>query len=244
MDWRLGFALWLAGLPGVVALTGYLLQSPPLDLPSAPPPWVIALASGLQSVLLLSIAAFGGTKMASGLGLQAPLLSSLLKRKPVRDLIHPRIAPAIAGSVLGLVILLVYSEMLPGEVRELQQQKALPLALRVLYGGVTEEILIRWGLMTGLAWLIWRICSGQPSVLPAWIAWAAIAISALVFGLAHLPAVHALLGEPGAQLVGLILALNVVFGVLAGYLFWRWGLETAIFVHVFAHIGFAVIAGG
>ncbi len=242
MDWRLGFALWLVGLPGVVALTGYLLQSPPLDVPSAPPPWVIALASGLQSVLLLSIAAFGGTKLASGPGLQAPLLSSMLKRKPVRDLIRPRIAPAIAGSVLGVLILFVYSVMLPGEIRELQQQKALPLAVRVLYGGFTEEILLRWGLMTGLAWLLWRICSGQTGVLPTWIAWMAIVISALVFGLAHLPAAHALLGEAGAELVGLVLASNAAFGVLAGYLFWRWGLETAIFVHAFAHIGFVVIA--
>lgn len=243
MDWRLGFALWLVGLPGVAALTVYLLQSPPLAMPSAPAPWVIALASGLQSVLLLSIAAFGGTKLAPGPGFQAPLLSSLLQRKPVRDLVPPRIAPAIAGSVLGVAILLVYSGMLPAELRELQQQKALPLAVRVLYGGFTEEILLRWGLMTGLAWLIWRICGGQPGVLPAWIAWVAIAISALVFGLAHLPAAHALLGEAGAQLVGLVLASNAAFGVLAGYLFWRWGLETAIFVHVFAHVGFAVIAG-
>jgi membrane protease YdiL (CAAX protease family) len=33
-----------------------------------------------------------------------------------------------------------------------------------------------------------------------------------------------------------VLAGNTVFGIVAGYLYWRWGLETAILAHAGAHV--------
>jgi hypothetical protein len=232
--------LWLIGLPGILALTGVLVQSPRPDDPLAPPWWVIALASSLQSVLLLMAAVFAGTRLAPRIGLQAPLLSAVLAREPALRLMQSRLWPAIAGAAVGASILLLHASLLPPALREWQQQNALPLIVRVLYGGFTEEILVRWGLMTSLAWLVWRTGKGEDGVLAPWMAWTAIAISAIVFGIAHLPAARALLGEPGMQLTGLIVASNTAFGIMAGYLFWRYGLEAAIFAHVFAHIGFAI----
>lgn len=243
MNRRLGFTLWLIGLPGVLLLAAILAQFPRPDVPDLPQWWVIALVSGLQGVLLLSLAVFVGTRLAPRIGLQAPLLSALLARQSVGDLIRPRLLPAVVGAVTGIFILILYSAALTAEMRELQQQRVLPLMVRLLYGGVTEEILLRWGLMTGLAWLLWRVGQGQEGLLSPWMVWTAIVISALVFGVAHLPAVQALLGELDIPLASLIVLSNALFGVMAGVLYWRCGLESAMCAHTLAHLGFWFWAG-
>lgn len=243
MNRRLGFTLWLIGLPGVLLLAAVLAQSPRPNVPGLPHWWVIALVSGLQGVLLLSVAVVVGTRLAPRIGLQAPLLSALLARQPIPDLIRARLLPAVLGAAVGILILILYSAALPAEMRELQQQRALPLMVRLLYGGFTEEILVRWGLMTGIAWLLWRMGRGQEGLLSPWMASTAIVITALVFGVAHLPAAQALLGGLDAPLIGLIVLSNALFGVIAGALYWRYGLESAMCAHVMAHLGFWLWAG-
>jgi hypothetical protein len=57
-----------------------------------------------------------------------------------------------------------------------------PLPTRLLYGGLTEEILTRFGLMTALVWALWRLRS-QPALVPASDYQMAAALAALLFAL-------------------------------------------------------------
>jgi membrane protease YdiL (CAAX protease family) len=54
---------------------------------------------------------------------------------------------------------------------------------RLLYGGITEELLLRWGLMTLLVWAGWRIFERGRGKPPAVYFVGAIIISAIIFGL-------------------------------------------------------------
>jgi membrane protease YdiL (CAAX protease family) len=106
----------------------------------------------------------------------------------------------------------------------------------VLYGGVTEELLLRWGLMTVLVWLTWRFLqrrSGTPQPIYIWLA---IVVSALLFGAGHLPATAMQVGELTGYAVLFVIGVNATFGLLFGYLYWRYGLEAAIIAHVTAHV--------
>jgi hypothetical protein len=70
-------------------------------------------------------------------------------------------------------------------VVELQVWKG---ALASLYGGIVEVTLIRPFLMSVLVWVfgfIWRPTDGKSSATAVWIA---IIVSAVLFGLGHLPA--------------------------------------------------------
>jgi membrane protease YdiL (CAAX protease family) len=120
-------------------------------------------------------------------------------------------------------------------VAQLQDRFAIPIVARVLYGGITEELLLRWGLMTALAWLAWRFLQQRHGPLRAGFAWLAIAVSALVFAAGHLPAAAFLLGAMNVSVVAFVIGVNAAFGVLFGYLFWRHGLESAMIAHALAH---------
>jgi membrane protease YdiL (CAAX protease family) len=106
---------------------------------------------------------------------------------------------------------------------------------KLLYGGVTEEILMRWGLMSALIWLPWRFLqrrNGPPRT--AYVV-GGVVVAALLFGLGHLPAVVAMGAELNPTVVAHILVGNTLPGILFGVLYWRWGLEAAILAHALAH---------
>ena len=97
------------------------------------------------------------------------------------------------------------------------------------YGGISEEILIRFGLMAFVAWLLFAI--GRKREAPsAAVMWTAILVAAIVFGIGHLPAT-ALLAPLTPAVVLRALVLNGVPGIVFGYLFWKRGLEAAMLSH-------------
>jgi len=54
--------------------------------------------------------------------------------------------------------------------------------------------------------------------------------------LGHLPAAFALSPVVNMPLVSYIILGNAAFGLIAGALYWKFGLECAIFSHMLAHV--------
>lgn len=233
---RTSLLLWLLAMPGVVGMAATML--PPLlrTLPDAPPLWLPVGAAILQSALLLAAAAWAGARFAPRVGLASPLLSALIAGNPGSvPLKKPLAAGLLAGIAGGLLLFLTISNA-PPEFASARSDVELGLLWRVLYGGITEEVLLRWGVMSVLAWLAWRMLQGGSGTPRAICFWIAIVISAVFFGVGHLPAVAAQAGSLSASLAGYVIAANSVFGLLFGYLFWRHGLEAAILAHALSHV--------
>ena len=126
--------------------------------------------------------------------------------------------------------------MAPAALQPSDPGSAVPLVVKLLYGGITEELLVRWGVMTLVLWAGWRVLQrGQGRPANALVA-AAVLSSAMLFALGHLPAAQAMAGELTAPVVAFVLVGNAVFGLVAGWLFARHGLEAAIIAHMLAHL--------
>lgn len=109
--------------------------------------------------------------------------------------------------------------------------KRLPaLAFGVLYGGITEEILLRWGLMSLVAWFLTRI-GVQPGVAVA----LGMLVSALIFAVAHLPALAAAV-PLDAPLIARTILINAGAGIVFGMAYARHSLEAAMVAHAVAHV--------
>ena len=223
-----------AGLPGVIAVAWLGLPEILAGKALPVPIWLLSLGSGIQTSLLLAVAAFAGARLAPGVGLQAPALSALAESRAPWGALGKQLVPGLCGGLLGGALLWTISR-LAADVAAPLQGVVLPAIVRILYGGVTEEVLVRWGLMSAMAWVLWRVAQRDRSKPSSWIFWAAIAGSALLFGMAHLPAAFAMAGAPSASLVVYIVGANAAFGLVAGYLFWRHGLEAAMIAHLLAH---------
>jgi hypothetical protein len=240
--------LWLAGMAGALsvllidlsALLANLPATAGLELPFHP--LLIKLLSAGQTTILLSIAIFIGVKLAPLVGLSAPAAEALASGNSFLSALKPQVLPGlIAGSLLGVAILsmwLLFRPILPlvFVARAEKLNSAMPLLTRLLYGGITEELLLRWGLMTLLVWVAWRIFQRGRGTPRAIHAVSAIVISSVVFGIGHLPLASALEVDFTLPIVAFIVLANSLFGLIAGYLYWQKGLEAAIIAHMSTHI--------
>ena len=95
-------------------------------------------------------------------------------------------------------------------------RRELGLAGRLLYGGVYEEVLTRWGLMTLCVWLLSMVVGRNVIAI-----WLGIFISGILFGLAHLPAQYAAGVRKTGLFVTTVLVLNLWVSILFGWLFWQ-----------------------
>lgn len=243
MKWKLAFFMILLALPGVAA-TSWLALPLLVDAATTPVPLeTLQVATAVQGALFVLVAATLGTVLAPKVGMSAPAMSAVVLGGSVFDALRPQLAPGLAGGCIGAAVIITFHMFAPESLAAIQGDEPLPLAVRILYGGITEEILVRWGLMTLLAWTGWRLFQ-RNSVKPSCaIMWTAIVLSALLFGVSHVPSVAQSLPTVSAAIVAYITIGNALFGVVAGYLFWRYGLEAAVTAHILAHILAYILRG-
>jgi hypothetical protein len=109
--------------------------------------------------------------------------------------------------------------------------------MAISYGGITEELTLRYGLMTFLVWVGAKVWT----TLPPGLYFGALLVSAVLFGAGHLPAMATL--TPLTPIVILrTVGLNALLGLAFGWLFWRRGLEHAMVAHIATHLAFWALA--
>lgn len=231
---RLGLALWTAGMIGVVSTLWMSIPLPGnLELPISM--WLLKILGLIQPAILLLLAVWGGVKLAPKVNLHAPAFEAFSRRENYVTALRPQIAPGLTIGILSGFMLVLTSFLTPAVLAGAEEFFDPPLVVRLLYGGITEEILVRWGLMTFLLWGLWRLFGHSTEKPAAVIVWFSIILSSLVFGALHLPIVFILAEEITGVLIVYIIGGNSVFGVLFGYLYWRHGLEASIIAHALAH---------
>jgi hypothetical protein len=233
---RLGAAIWLLAMSGVMVLALTVLPQIIAKSPRQVPLGVVLTASVIQSGVLLLLAVWAGVAMSKPLGLGAPAIEAALSGSGVWPALKHQLLPAaIVGLVVG-GILMFAQRMAPAELLAVGQTVEVPLAAKVLYGGVTEEVLLRWGMMTALIWLTWRFVQKKANLPGDACVRGAILVAAVLFGALHLPAAAAMGVNLTAPVVIYIIIGNSVPGVLFGFLYWRYGIESAIMAHALGHI--------
>jgi hypothetical protein len=241
--------LFSLGLVGVIALGVFFvptLREVP-ELASLSFPVLVAIASA-NSVILLAVFVTIGAVTAPRIGLRSHLYSWATGADPEWHEFRESLGIAVVlGAVSFVVIVILDAAFAPfltldtGDlVSDAESLRALAesVPMRLFYGGVTEELLLRWGVMSPLAWGIWRARArfGSTADRPSkGTMWAAIALTAVLFGLGHLPALAATF-ELTTLLVTRTVLLNAVVGMGLGWLYWRHSLETAMVAHATFHV--------
>ena len=240
---RLGIALWLAAMAGVVVLTLTVLPQFLLHTPQRAPQWLVLVSSLLQSGVLLALAAWAGAALSQPLGLAgAPAIAAALSGSGIWAAFKPQLIPAVVTGLLAGLGLLALQHLAPDALHDLAIIYTIPIAAKLLYGGITEEVLMRWGLMTVLIWLAWRpVRKNAAPARPAYIV-GGIVVAAVLFGAGHLPAVAAMGVVIDAPVIAYVILGNALPAMLFGYLYWRRGIEAAMLAHALAH-AVAVLAG-
>src|SRR4030095_13846667 len=202
----------------------------------------LKLLSLIQPAVILTVMVLVGSMLAPKVVLTRPAAEAFAAGGKFFPELKPQVIPGIIGGAAGGMVVsfsaLISKQLLDQEFvnRIAELGNMLPLATRLLYGGFTEELLLRWGFMTLLVWAAWRLFqkkNGLPK--PAYVI-TAILVSSIVFGAGHLPLAFMILPEAPWIMIVFVIAANSIFGLMAGCLFWKKGLESAMIAHMTAHI--------
>jgi membrane protease YdiL (CAAX protease family) len=228
----------------LAVLTGLYVVSPQYPVAStralpAPLP-VLAVVSAVGIFFLYGALGLVGLLLARRLGLPEIWDAKVTNRERF-------LVPAIAG--VGLGILFILSDLVLRNVNTVGAIPHPPFPSSVLASataGIGEEMIFRLFLISFLTWLLSvKILKGRQQ---DGVFWGMAVVSALAFGLAHLPALMILLGIgsfqaiPAAFLAEFLL-LNGVLSLVAAWFFRRTGFLAAVGVHFWADVVWHVLFG-
>ncbi|AFZ67342.1 CPBP family intramembrane glutamic endopeptidase [Deinococcus peraridilitoris] len=249
---RAFLSLYPLGLLGVLSLVptlGPTLSSLMAGSTAPTPPLALLITLVVaQSAVQLGVIVALGTIVSPALNSRSLLLGRTLHGQPLWPALRSQLPLALLGTVpvvLGILLLdRAFRPHLSEAWQSAVQSQTVTLASRasaLLYGGVTEELLMRWGVMSLIAWALWRTLQRRAAQPAPWVFWTAIIVAALLFGLGHLPAV-ASLAPLDLLLVVRTIVLNAIGGLWYGWLFWRRSLEAGMSAHAFTHVLFWLLA--
>ena len=192
INWKLFSVLLGASILSTVAVLPYsltlqadLLKEVPVSL------FVIVLASLIQTVVLFTIFIIIGLYLSKRIGFGSPILEGWLKGKDVRDYTKSILGISILLGLLVGIAIIGLDFLFHAFGTEITIAKVVPPLwqgfLACFYGGIAEEIIMRLFLMTFLVWIsskIKKVDEGMPSGIGVWLA---IILSAVLFGVGHLP---------------------------------------------------------
>lgn len=239
------FSLGSLGIVLFVVTSISVVQQQLAGLPAAtvaemPPLWVLMLLQGLQYAVLLAIAIFIGIACTRSVGLRSHLIDYWVFHTPKSTSFATEVKWSLGiGAATTAMILVVNHLMEPALPEALQvANRAEPNWLTSLtamfYGGITEEILMRWGLMSLLVWAGWKLIKQGVALPSQAIYQGAIVLVAIVFGLLHLPMTLTIAPLTSWVILRAIL-LNGIAGIAYGWLFWQYSLEAAMIAHASFH---------
>jgi membrane protease YdiL (CAAX protease family) len=203
-------------------------------------------------IVTAAIAIAIGLRLGPRVGLDAPLVRGCVAhdgklRQRMRTILPPALIVGVAGGLTLVLAVPRLGEWLTPELGRDPTTGALPVApmatwkvaLAAIAAGITEELQFRFGLLTLFAWALSRLTGKtQPGAV---IRWTANVLAVVLFALAHIPNATALGLPVTPGLLIIIFASNGFAGLFFGWLYWRFGIESAMIAHTVLDIVFKVL---
>ena len=242
-NWKVFFVLVGLITPASFAIWPYTLHLQQISIG-----WDSLLIDSLINILLFSLLGGLGLMLANRIGLGMPFIEAWAKREPAPDRFRNVVATTwIVAVVLVLLSLFLHTVVFDPPLHKMLEKLGITISegahtpplygfLAAISAGILEEIEFRLFGLSLLAWLpglLFHDPDGRPKPI---VFWTANLLFALGFGAAHLPAQTAVGLPLNPLVVTAALVLNGIGGLIFGWLFWSFGLESAILAHFFADV--------
>lgn len=200
----LGLILFCLGIIGVLSILTMKIPLPPeveVILKDKFTPQQIKLLTLINPTIMLVIAIIVGTVLYQKVNLEVPILEKLVGVKKddlnTSSILKYGILGGVTAGILLIIVSLILNPILPAEFLELGESLKPTLAARFLYGGLTEEILMRFGLMTSVIWITSNLFKGTKPI----VYWIGIIVAAIIFALGHFPIAYQVVKNPSTGLL-------------------------------------------
>jgi Type II CAAX prenyl endopeptidase Rce1-like len=231
-------------LLGTIAVSSLLMAPLETLLPPELGASIPRVSFIVQPLVLVLAGVALGCWATPKLGLDAPIIRGVLERTAIASSIRYSMVSAILGGMAVAGVLVAYDILTTATFSNATDPMAaklanfeVPLVTKLLYGGIGEELLSRWGLMSAFALIALKFGLRRSQSL-----WVGNGFAALLFGLGHVPFLLMLIPSPPLWLIATVIVGNFVPGLIFGWLFSRNGIEAAMIAHAMGHLFFTFLA--
>jgi hypothetical protein len=194
----------------------------------------------IQTLLMVFVMSFAGAVLSPRTGLNAPVLEAILAGSASLALIQSILLPTFLYSFGGLVIFCLLYYGVVGSIldeQSFQAMKKMRAAIGldgcVLYGGVAEEVIVRWGLLNVVTFFALMFSKQINNTIIIF----SIFLSGLLFAIGQIPAYVAAGCISSRRFLYSLVLLSLFQSLIFGFLFWQYGLIAAILGHMLFHLG-------
>ncbi|MEM3666262.1 MAG: CPBP family intramembrane glutamic endopeptidase [Candidatus Bathyarchaeia archaeon] len=241
INWKLFWVLLVACIFGVVCVIPYQLTMQAGLLEELPIPIPLHIQI-IQNVVMFAVLIFVGLYLAGKVGLGVPLLECWSHGMEIKGTLKAILGISILLGVLAVILTttldFTFYFMFPNEpiyAIEFPRPPAWQGFLASFYGAINEEVLNRLFLMNLLLWIFSKIGKAKGGKTREFTAWLVIILTAIIFGLMHLPTTATLVPIT-LFITARAIILNGIAGIIFGWLYWKKGLESAMISHFTADI--------
>ncbi|MCR4926051.1 MAG: CPBP family intramembrane metalloprotease [Clostridiales bacterium] len=192
----------------------------------------LILASSIMPIILPFICSFFGFILSEKIGLLRPFKfekSALIKT-------------IVISMIFGIIFSLdawTFAKWSPELAKTYESTgsfDAITWFSSVLYGGLSEEIMMRLFFMSFLSFAVWKIFFKEKENVPNGVIIGSNIVVALAFAVSHLPATLQTFGVLTPLLIFRCFLMNGAFGLLFGRLYRKYGIQYAVLSHIILHI--------
>ena len=248
-NWKSIVFFIVAGLIGGFFVGIYLLESYPPEIKQQ----VIdeMIASGVGGIPVDLAMGILSSYQGAGYGLVLGVVGIILAKKiglwrnEIAITRKPLLITSLVGVLGGLLLilpdLLYFNHQIPAIKDSYASKPTIAYIIgAILYGGVTEEVMLRLFWMSLVAFLLYKLFERKQEKPSVRILVIANIIAAILFAAGHLPATFMLIGNSPMILIRCFV-LNGGLGLLFGWLYRKYGLRYAMIAHAGCHIVSKVI---
>ena len=222
--------VWSVAVVSVLFYVPVIPKLIPADVPLPFSMNIVVLLSIIQLVVVTALFAAAGAYLTPRIGFRARLGDVAIHQKDIwavcKSQCYYGVPTGLAGAITAYF-------MAPDFIAYLNSY---PFVFR-LFGGLYEEVIMRWGLMTILVWILWRIFQKGTGIPKSWLVYSGILVSQILFAFSHIPALtHFGITDPALSVFTIF-----IVSLPWGWLFWRQGLESAFIAHSSFHAFVALL---
>lgn len=191
---------------------------------------ILHIVTALQVAFQMMLMGFFGYILAEKTGL-------LKSFKISKSGLITTIVLTVIGSIIFIALEYgVFANLIPEVAASYEAKPTTAYMISCLtYGGVLEEIMMRWFLLSLLAFIIWKLFFRKEQTVPKGVLIGVNIVVALLFAAGHLPTTAATMGITPLILVRCF-SLNSLAGLICGHLYIKHGIQYAMLSHAGFHI--------
>jgi len=231
-QWQYNFIYTsVLGIVGVLSLLQFVIKIIPSKVLLKYSTSTIIILSLLQSVVFVCICAAIGTTLTKRIGFKTIFDEISSTKNSIWLILRSKFVYGVPTGISGAIIAYLIAPDFIAYLNSVPQVSS-------IFGGIYEEIVIRWGIMTLIVWTLWRLSQKGVGVPKKSLIWSGIILSQILFASGH----TFILIRFG--ITNPIWSIATIFIVTFpwGWLFWKRGIESAIVAHVSFHIFVILLA--